>query len=192
MFFCNIRNGVKNLETEITRLLPKWRSHARGLMTDSTRGDDLLSETLLKILENQRAKAEELAVSGTLEFYVNRSLFLMAIDRSSRYHIKFSKFSRGWDEYSSKHLEEPLTPWLGSRLDNEYLDAYISLMPQTDAVILRLYALPDFSYSDASKKTGIPVKKLYKLVENALTRIKKNVHRPTSNTFEAPGDLPSL
>ena len=181
---------MKNLETETARLLPKWRSHARGLMCDAVKGDDLLSETLLKILENQREKAESLAAEGTLEFYVNRSLFLMAIDRSSRYHIKFSKFSRLWDEHSARHLEEPLAPWLGSRLDNEYLDAYINLMPQMDAVILRLYALPDFSYKDASAKTGIPIKTLYKLVENALTRIKKNVHRTPRNPLEPFGDLP--
>jgi DNA-directed RNA polymerase specialized sigma24 family protein len=180
------------LETETARLLPKWRSHARGLMADAVKGDDLLSETLLKILENQREKAERLAVEGTLEFYVNRSLFLMAIDRSSRYHIKFSKFSRQWDENSSKHLEEPLSPWLGSRIDNEYLDAYISLMPQMDAVILRLYAMPDFSYKDASSKTGIPVKTLYKLVENAITRIKKNVHRTPSNSGPTSGDVSGL
>ena len=158
-------------------------------MCDAVKGDDLLSETLLKILENQREKAESLAAEGTLEFYVNRSLFLMAIDRSSRYHIKFSKFSRLWDEHSARHLEEPLAPWLGSRLDNEYLDAYINLMPQMDAVILRLYALPDFSYKDASAKTGIPIKTLYKLVENALTRIKKNVHRTPRNPLEPFGDL---
>jgi len=161
-------------------------------MMDAVKGDDLLSETLLKILENQREKAESLAEGGTLEYYVNRSLFLMAIDRSSRYHIKFSKFSRLWDEHSARHLEEPLAPWLGSRLDNEYLDAYINLMPQMDAVILRLYALPDFSYKDASEKTGIPIKTLYKLVENALTRIKKNVHRTPPNSKRTALDMSEL
>jgi len=183
---------VKTLENETARLYPKWLRHARGLMSDPHRGDDLLSETLLKILENQREKAERLADEGTLEFYVNRALFLMAIDRSSRYHIKFSKFLRNWDENSVKHLEEPLAPWLGSRLNNEYVDAYISLMPQMDAVVLRLYALPDFSYKDASAKTGIPIKTLYKLVENALTKIRKNVHRTPNNSGPTFSDMHGL
>jgi DNA-directed RNA polymerase specialized sigma24 family protein len=41
--------------------------------------------------------------------------------------------------------------------------------------------LDDFSYKQASKETGIPVKHLYKLVENAISKIKKNVS-------SSPGD----
>jgi DNA-directed RNA polymerase specialized sigma24 family protein len=65
-------------------------------------------------------------------------------------------------------------------------------MPQMDAVVLRLYALPDFSYKDASDKTGIPIKTLYKLVENALTRIRKNVHRTPSNSGPTFSDMHGL
>jgi DNA-directed RNA polymerase specialized sigma24 family protein len=65
-------------------------------------------------------------------------------------------------------------------------------MPQMDAVILRLYALPDFSYKDASAKTGIPIKTLYKLVENALTKIRKNVHRTPINSGPAISDVQGL
>jgi DNA-directed RNA polymerase specialized sigma24 family protein len=76
---------------------------------------------------------------------------------------------------SIKHEEERESPWMGSRLDNEYLDAYIQLMPQIDAVILRLYMLDDFSYQKVSDETGIPIKDLYKLVEQAINKIKRNV-----------------
>jgi DNA-directed RNA polymerase specialized sigma24 family protein len=183
---------VKNLDREINRMYPTWRKYASGLLGSQVRGDDCLNETLLKLLENQRAKAEELAKAGTLEFYVNRALFLMATDSTSRYHVKYSKFGKRWDDHSERHLGEPVPVWMGSRIDNEYLDAYISLMPELDATILRLYMLDDFSYKEASKKTGIPIKELYRLVESAINKIKRNVHRTPRHSNSAPNDLPGL
>jgi RNA polymerase sigma factor (sigma-70 family) len=183
---------LQTLEAEIKRMYPTWRRYARGLIGSQAKGDDCLNETLLKLLENQREKAEELAKLGTLEFYVNRALYLMATDSSSRYHVKYSKFGRKWDCESTRHLGEPVPVWMGSRVDNEYLDAYISLMPELDAVVLRLYMFEDFSYKEASRVTGIPVKELYRLVENAINKIKKNVHRTPINSSPAPHDVSGL
>jgi DNA-directed RNA polymerase specialized sigma24 family protein len=185
--FCYIYKRLKKnvLDIEMERHFTTWRKFARGLTRDSVKGDDLLSETLLKILENQREKAESLALEGKLFYYVNRSLYLMFIDPSGRYGVKYGKFARNWEALSEKHMDEPLAPWIGSRLDNEYLDAYISLMPQLDATILRLYMFDDFSYKEASKVSGIPVKQLYKLVENAITKIKKNVQSSPRNRHGA-------
>jgi DNA-directed RNA polymerase specialized sigma24 family protein len=190
LVFCDIINEVKKvLDIELEKHYPTWRRFARGLTRDTVKGDDLLAETLLKILENQREKAEALADEGKLFYYVNRALYLMHIDPSGRFGVKYGKFSRNWETLSEKHLLEPVTPWLGSRLDNEYIDAYINLMPQLDAVVLRLYMLDDFSYKDASKATGIPVKQLYKLVENAITKIKKNVQSTPSDRGRKAGGV---
>jgi DNA-directed RNA polymerase specialized sigma24 family protein len=190
LVFCDIISEVKKvLDIELEKHYPTWRRFARGLTRDAVKGDDLLAETLLKILENQREKAEALAAEGKLFYYVNRALYLMHIDPSGRFGVKYGKFSRNWETLSEKHLLEPVTPWLGSRLDNEYIDAYINLMPQLDAVVLRLYMLDDFSYKDASKATGIPVKQLYKLVENAITKIKKNVQSTPSNRGRKAGGV---
>jgi RNA polymerase sigma factor (sigma-70 family) len=191
LVFCYINKGLKKnvLDIEIERHYATWRKFAKGLTRDSVKGDDLLSETLLKILENQRAKAESLAAEGKLFYYVNRSLYLMFIDASGRFGVKYGKFARNWETLSEKHMDEPLAPWIGSRIDNEYLDAYISLMPQLDAVVLRLYMLDDFSYKQASKETGIPVKQLYKLVENAISKIKKNVSSTPGNRNGAVKNL---
>jgi len=183
---------LQTLEAEIKRLYPTWRRYARGLVGSQAKGDDCLNETLLKILENQPEKAAELATAGTLEFYVNRALFLMATDKSSRYHVKYTKFGLKWDCESSRHLGEPVPVWMGSRVDNEYLDAYISLMPELDATILRLYMFEDFSYKEASRVTGIPVKELYRLVEKAINKIKKNVHRTPSNSGPTSNDVQGL
>lgn len=164
-----------DINIELRKHLPIWQRFASGLMRDRVKGDDLLSETLLKILENQGDKLCQLASDGGLFAYVNRSLYLMAIDKSSRYGIKYRSFEERWLTESTAHEKERDAPWLGSRLDNEYLDAYISMMPELDATMLRLYMMTDFSYQKCSQETGIEVKTLYKLVEKAINKIKRNV-----------------
>jgi len=165
-----------NVDTELTRHYKVWQKFASGLMRDKVKGDDLLSETMLKLLENQRDKIEELACDGGLFAYVNRSLYLMAIDKSSRYGVKYRNYSTRWATESIAHEMEREPTWLGSRIDNEYLDAYISMMPELDAVMLRIYMMNDFSYAKCSEETGIETKVLYKIVENAINKIKRNVH----------------
>lgn len=166
-----------DINIELKRHIQIWQRFARGLMRDRVKGDDLLSETILKILENQSGKLCQLASDGGLFAYVNRSLYLMAIDKSSRYGTKYRTFESRWMSESTAFEKERDAPWLGSRLDNEYLDAYISMMPEIDATMLRLYMMDDFSYATCSKETGIDVKQLYKLVEKAINKIKRNVHQ---------------
>jgi RNA polymerase sigma factor (sigma-70 family) len=172
--------NANKLDKSLTELMPVWRRFARGLVKSSVNGDDLLQETLLKCMENQGAKMHQLAESGHLFTYVNRCLYTMAIDSSSRYGMKYRKFATGWDTFSTQHEREPEQPWLGSRIDNEYLDAYISLMPDIDAIMLRLYIMDDFSYQKVSEHTGIPIKYLYKRVEKAIKKIRTNVTKRPS------------
>jgi len=165
----------------------QWRSYAHKLTGDRVRADDLLSETLLKLLENQRLKAQQLAVEGTLVYYVNRALFFMAIDKTSRYGTKYKRYTVNWCDTIPVDEIEPDVPWLGARIDNEYIDAYIALMPEIEAIMLRLYAMPDFSYAHVSESTGIPIKDLYKIVEIAINKIRKNANtkRTTDRTHDA-------
>ncbi len=169
---CNMKSC---LDIQLEQHMNTWKSYAIGLMKDRIKGEDLLSETLLKVLDNQRHKAELLACEQKLFWYVNKALWRGAINQSSSFAVKYTKYAKQWSDMSTKHEEERDAPWLGSRMDNEYLDAYIQLMPQIDAVVLRLYMMDDFSYQKVSDETGIPVKDLYKLVERAINKIKKNV-----------------
>lgn len=163
------------LDIELKQHMNTWKSYAIGLMRDRVKGEDLLGEILLKILDNQKTKAEQLACEKKLFWYVNKALWRGAINQSSSFAIKYTRYAKNWSDMSIKHEEEKDAPWLGSRIDNEYLDAYIQLMPQIDSVVLRLYMLDDFSYQKVSDETGIPVKDLYKLVERAINKIRKNV-----------------
>lgn len=163
------------LDMELKQHMNTWKSYAIGLMKNRIKGEDLLGEILLKILENQKEKAEQLACEKKLFWYVNKALWRASINQSSSFAIKYTRYAKNWSDMSIQHEKERDAPWLGSRLDNEYLDAYIQLMPQIDSVVLRLYMLDDFSYQKVSDETGIPIKDLYKLVERAINKIKRNV-----------------
>jgi DNA-directed RNA polymerase specialized sigma24 family protein len=182
------------LETETKKHYKTWLRFARGLVKNNVNGQDLLSEVLLNIVSKQKAKAEQLACEEKLFWYVNKAIYLTAKNLTSRYSIQYTRYAQHWNENSNRHNEEPEEVWLGSRLDNEYLDAYIQLMPQLDAIILRLYMLDDFDYHEVSEQTGIPVKDLYKLVENAINKIRRNAttYRSTSSTTNTNANLPDV
>jgi RNA polymerase sigma factor (sigma-70 family) len=170
------------LDSAVRDAMPAWHKFALSLVRNETNAKDLVSETLVKILENQREKAEELACENRLMSYVHRAIYLMAIDDSSRYGMKYLQYSQRWSANDNAFEHEPEEAWLGSRLDNELLDAYIQLMPERDAILLRLYMLEDFDYRDVSEKTNIPIKKLYYYVSDAINKIRKDVHRTTRNS----------
>jgi DNA-directed RNA polymerase specialized sigma24 family protein len=163
------------LDIEVKKHLPTWTRLASGMLKSRVAGEDLVGECLLKILENQKSKAEELACEGRLQYYVNRAIYLMAIEPRGRYAVKYKKYQRNWRHDVDVTRIQKDEPWLGSRLDNEYLDAYIAMMPRIEAVALRLYMMKDFKYADVAAKTGVPIKVLYKLVEQGINRIKRNV-----------------
>jgi RNA polymerase sigma factor (sigma-70 family) len=170
------------LDSAVKDAMPAWYKFALSLTRNETNAKDLVSEALVKILENQREKAEELACENRLMSYVHRAIYLMAIDDSSRYGMKYMQFSQRWDANDNAFEHEPEEAWLGSRLDNELLDTYIQLMPERDAILLRLYMLDGFDYKDLSDKTKIPIKRLYFYISNAIKKIRNDVHRTTRNS----------
>ena len=142
-------------------------------MKDKIGGEDLLQEVLMKLVENQRPKLNELACEKKLFWYVNKALYRNAFNTSSSYSIKYQRFKKNWSTETDVYTMKSEDVWLGSRIDNEQLDAIIHMMPPIDSVILRLYAFKDFDYHHVSEHTGIPVVKLYKLVESAMKKIRK-------------------
>lgn len=176
------------LSVEVEKRYAQWRKMAIGLERDVVRGEDLLSETLLKIFDRHREAALEVAKRGKLDEYVRRSMFLMKIGRYTKYAIKYKRFAFMWSCEINTDNIEPDKPFIGARLDNEYVDAYISMMPELDAVVLRLYAMQDFKYDVVAKETGIPKKVLYKLVEKAIKKIRSNVQIKRPGTGEVRED----
>lgn len=163
------------LNDMIAKHYSTWKSHAAGLLKSEDAGEELLSEVMYYLLDRHRDTLERLAAEDKLLWYVNRSIYNMATDKSSRYHQLHTRYQRMWDA-DIETIPERDAPWLGSRIDNEYLDAYISLMPEIDKTIIRIYMMADFDYKEVSQHTKIPVKTLYKLVENAINKLKASAH----------------
>ncbi len=161
---------------------------AIGLERDVVRGEDLLSETLLKIFDRHRDAALDVAKRGKLDEYVRRSMYLMKIGKYTKFAIKYKRFASMWSCEVSADNIEPEVPFIGARLDNEYVDAYISMMPELDATVLRLYAMPDFKYDVVAAETGIPKLVLYKLVEKAIKKIRDNVQTKRPSTGQGAAD----
>ncbi len=176
------------LDLEVAKRYAHWRKLAIGLERDVVRGEDLLSETLLKIFDRHREAALDVARRGKLDEYVRRSMYLMKIGKYTKYAIKYKRFALMWSCEVSADNIEPEVPFMGARLDNEYVDAYISMMPELDATVLRLYAMPDFKYDVVAAETGIPKVVLYKLVEKAIKKIRDNVQAKRPSTGEGAED----
>lgn len=176
------------LELEVAKRYSHWRKLAIGLERDIVRGEDLLSETLLKIFDRHRDAALDVAKRGKLDEYVRRSMYLMKIGKYTKFAIKYKRFASMWSCEVSADEIEPEVPFIGARLDNEYIDAYITLMPELDATVLRLYAMPDFKYDVVADETGIPKRVLYKLVEKAIKKIRENVQVKRPGTGESSED----
>ena len=178
------------LDAAMKKHLPEWRRISLSLLRNQVNADDLVSEVLLKLLENQPQKAEQLACEGKLYSYVNRAIYTMCFDTSSRYGVLYLSYSQNWCSDSTQHEREPEPTWLGARMINESLDGIISRMRPHERALIRLYALPDFDYQKLSDETGIEKKQLYKLLENSINKLKRYVHRSTPSGSAEDEDMP--
>ena len=161
------------MDIEIAQHFNQWKKFAIGLKKNKIAGEDLLQEVLTTMIENQREKMIELACQQKLFWYVNKAIYRNAFNTSSSFSIKYERFKKNWSDDTDVYTIKSDDVWLGSRIDNEQVDAYIQMMSPIDSVILRLYAFKDFDYQDVSRHTGIPVVKLYKMVESATKKIRK-------------------
>jgi RNA polymerase sigma factor (sigma-70 family) len=133
-----------------------WRKIALSLTANSFEADDLLHDTIGRILEN-------------IAYYSNRS----------SYHNLYRKHSELYADITDEHLAnlELESVWMADRLTNEQLDIYISRLPFFEREVFYLYALNDFSYDELSRETGIPKSYLYQTVKSAKDELRKSIIR---------------
>ena len=159
---------------EITKYYNAWLSKAQRLTKSKDKGSDLLHIVIERLLNRPEEDIVDRACNGKLNSYVTRAIWVSWHSSSSDYHRVY----RG-----KQVLNTPVEQlanmtddvFMGAAIDGEYVFNYLSRVNEHDAVLLRLYAQPDFDYSTISRETGIPVRYLYKAVEKALNRIRKHV-----------------
>lgn len=150
-----------------------WRKIALSLSGNSFEADDLLHDTISRILENDISHVID------IEAYVAHAIRIAYYSNRSSYHNLFRKHSELYADISDEHLQNMAVEsvWMVDRLTNEQLDIYISRLPFFEREVFYLYALNDFSYDHLSRETGIPKSYLYQTIKSAKDELRKSIIR---------------
>lgn len=150
-----------------------WRKIALSLSGNTFEADDLLHDTISRILENDISHVKD------IEAYVAHAIRIAYYSNRSSYHNLFRKHSELYADISDEHLQNMAVEsvWMVDRLTNEQLDIYISRLPFFEREVFYLYALNDFSYDHLSRETGIPKSYLYQTIKTAKDELRKSIIR---------------
>jgi RNA polymerase sigma factor (sigma-70 family) len=150
-----------------------WRKIALSLSGNTFEADDLLHDTISRILENDISHVKD------LEAYVAHAIRIAYYSNRSSYHNLYRKHSELYADISDEHLQNMAVEsvWMVDRLTNEQLDIYISRLPFFEREVFYLYALNDFSYDHLSRETGIPKSYLYQTIKTAKDELRKSIIR---------------
>lgn len=150
-----------------------WRKIALSLTANTFEADDLLHDTISRILENDISHVKD------IEAYVAHAIRIAYYSNRSSYHNLYRKHSELYADISDEHFQNMAVEsvWMGDRLTNEQLDIYISRLPFFEREVFYLYALNDFSYDHLSRETGIPKSYLYQTVKAAKDELRKSIIR---------------
>jgi len=150
-----------------------WRKIALSLTANTFEADDLLHDTISRILENDISHVKD------IEAYVAHAIRIAYYSNRSSYHNLYRKHSELYADISDEHLQNMAVEsvWMADRLTNEQLDIYISRLPFFEREVFYLYALNDFSYDHLSRETSIPKSYLYQTVKAAKDELRKSIIR---------------
>jgi RNA polymerase sigma factor (sigma-70 family) len=150
-----------------------WRKIALSLSGNTFEADDLLHDTISRILENDISHVKD------IEAYVAHAIRIAYYSNRSSYHNLFRKHSELYADISDEYLQNMAVEsvWMVDRLTNEQLDIYISRLPFFEREVFYLYALNDFSYDHLSRETGIPKSYLYQTIKTAKDELRKSIIR---------------
>ena len=150
-----------------------WRKIALSLTGNSFEADDLLHDTISRILENDITHVKD------IEAYVAHAIRIAYYSNRSSYHNLYRKHSELYADVTDEHLQNMAVEsvWMADRLTNEQIDIYISRLPFFEREVFYLYALNDFSYDHLSRETGIPKSYLYQTVKAAKDELRKSIIR---------------
>lgn len=178
------------ISSEISKHYNSWLSKAQGLTHDRNKASDLVHEVLTRLLDRPEQDIVDIVCRGKVRQYVDRALWLSWHSNRSDYATRYRKY---YDLIADKEVDDSKTDetWLGPFIDGEFLYNAIDRLNEHDAILLRLYAKPDFDYKKLSNETGIPYPYLRLSIHRALKRIRTYVQlqRTTNHPAREIGDL---
>ena len=160
-------------QVEIDRCYKEWRRVA-ATVTRQDLADELLHDTLLKILESDKDKLQDIHERGKLNNYVSNAIRLSARCSNSSFNYTLRKFEKIRSDLKNDIIDD-VNKSVGMRLENEQLDIFISRLPYFERELFFLYALDDFSYQALAKETGIPLAYLYRTIQKAKTTLRNSL-----------------
>lgn len=159
---------------EISKHYDSWLNKAKGLTRDSVKASDLVHEVITRVLDRPTEDVIDIVCAGKISSYINRALWLSWHSNTSDYAVKYRKYEQLIDNRDVNDQRQDET-WIGAFIDGEYLFSAIDRLNEHDAILLRLYAKPDFNYQELSAQTGIPYPYLRKAIHKAIKRIREYV-----------------
>jgi len=103
---------------------PEGRRVANSVVRSDI-ADDLLHDTLLKILESDKDKLADIHKRGKLNNYVSNAIRLSARCSNSSFNYTLRKFEKIRNDLQDDIIDD-VNKSVGMRLENEQLDIFIS------------------------------------------------------------------
>ena len=159
--------------SEFDKCYNEWRRVAHSVVRADV-ADELLHDTLLKILESDKDKMQDIHNRGKLNNYVSNAIRLSARSTNSSFNYTLRRFEKIRNDLKDDIIDD-VNKSVGMRLENEQLDIFISRLPYFERELFFLYALDDFSYQALAKETGIPLAYLYRTIQKAKTTLRNSL-----------------
>lgn len=156
---------MDNFETNLVLLLPKLRSRARHISKSLTHVEDLVQDTILRMLERREIYKEQGNFAGWA-YTVMMNIWRSDMRKSNR--IK---------EIQVEIMPEvPVPPTQENHLNSKEMISILRKLPEHQKEILILCEIQDMKYKDAAEQLNIPIGTVRSRMSRAKSTLKKNSH----------------
>jgi len=149
---------------QIVALIPRLRRYARALVSERSRADDLVQDTL----ERAWAKMHLFRTGTDLRawlFTVMHNVYVNQV-RAARETVEFDESA----------IEAVSRDPQGERLEVRDLERALLQLPAEQRQVLLLVALEDMSYDETAKALGIPIGTVMSRLSRARERLRALMH----------------
>jgi len=149
---------------QIVALIPRLRRYARALVSERSRADDLVQDTL------ERAWAKlHLFRAGT-----DLRAWLFTVMHNV--YVNQVRAAREMVEFDESVLEGDLRDPQGERLEVRDLERALQRLPAEQRQVLLLVALEDMSYDETARALGVPIGTVMSRLSRARERLRALMH----------------
>jgi len=149
---------------QIVALIPRLRRYARALVSERSRADDLVQDTL------ERAWAKlHLFRAGT-----DLRAWLFTVMHNV--YVNQVRAAREMVEFDESVLEGDSRDPQGERLEVRDLERALQRLPAEQRQVLLLVALEDMSYDETARALGVPIGTVMSRLSRARERLRALMH----------------